>query len=174
MEDEEQIKPYGKRPIWQWIVLYVVIAVVIYGLVYYFILGKKNTYNLTSNTQSGSSYATPTQAMSSPTAAMKQKFSDSSNYQYAYKIFPGTLSATAKQALTGFAMTTKNMPDGSIQVTLTAQKPEYKTQQYIVKTGYSLYFIEMNLRDDNTAENEDMNLHDDSAVVVDSQGYIAQ
>ncbi len=31
---------YGKRPLWQWIAIYAVIAVVVYGLVYYFILAR--------------------------------------------------------------------------------------------------------------------------------------
>jgi hypothetical protein len=25
---------YGKRPVWQWILIYVVIAIVVYGLIY--------------------------------------------------------------------------------------------------------------------------------------------
>lgn len=36
---------YGKRPLWQWIVLYVVIAIVVYGLIYYFVSAKKGSYN---------------------------------------------------------------------------------------------------------------------------------
>lgn len=31
----EPVKNYGKRPLWQWIVIYVVIAIVVYGLIYY-------------------------------------------------------------------------------------------------------------------------------------------
>jgi len=31
---------YGKRPLWQWIVLYVIIGGLVYGLVYYFIVAK--------------------------------------------------------------------------------------------------------------------------------------
>jgi len=27
-------KGYGKRPLWQWVLLYIVIAIVVYGLVY--------------------------------------------------------------------------------------------------------------------------------------------
>lgn len=27
-------KGYGKRPIWQWIAIYIVVAVVVYGLIY--------------------------------------------------------------------------------------------------------------------------------------------
>lgn len=35
---------YGKRPLWQWIVLYVVIGLAIYGIIYYFLIaGKGNT-----------------------------------------------------------------------------------------------------------------------------------
>ncbi len=29
-------KGYGKRPVWQWVVIYLVVAVVVYGLIYYF------------------------------------------------------------------------------------------------------------------------------------------
>ncbi len=27
-------KGYGKRPVWQWVVIYLVVAVVVYGLIY--------------------------------------------------------------------------------------------------------------------------------------------
>lgn len=32
---------YGKRPIWQWVLIYIVVAVVVYGLVYYFFMNNK-------------------------------------------------------------------------------------------------------------------------------------
>lgn len=35
--DDSKSKPtkgYGKRPIWQWVAIYVVIAVIVYGLIY--------------------------------------------------------------------------------------------------------------------------------------------
>jgi hypothetical protein len=31
---EPQKKGYGKRPMWQWVLLYVIIAVIVYGAVY--------------------------------------------------------------------------------------------------------------------------------------------
>jgi len=40
----EQTAGYGKRPLWQWILLYVVIAAVVYGAFYYFVLAKNGTY----------------------------------------------------------------------------------------------------------------------------------
>lgn len=38
MPKTEEKKAYGKRPLWQWIVIYLIIAAVVYGLVYYFFL----------------------------------------------------------------------------------------------------------------------------------------
>lgn len=36
---------YGKRPLWQWILIYIVIGAIIYGLIYYFIFAKKGSYS---------------------------------------------------------------------------------------------------------------------------------
>lgn len=33
--NKESSKGYGKRPLWQWVVVYLVLAVIVYGLVYY-------------------------------------------------------------------------------------------------------------------------------------------
>jgi hypothetical protein len=168
MDDEQEQDGYGKRPLWQWVLLYIVIGVVIYGAVYYFISNKhQSDYNMSS-----SSIMKPTMTPK-PTAIM-QKFSDSSDFQYAYKIFPGAISVESKQAMSGFMMITKTLPDSSTQIVLTAQELGYTSQQYIVKPGDTLYFIERNLQDDNPQEDSDANSHDDTAVLVDSQGYIAQ
>lgn len=37
----------GKRPLWQWVLIYAVVGLVVYGLIYYFVLAKKggNVYN---------------------------------------------------------------------------------------------------------------------------------
>lgn len=32
--EQKPTKGYGKRPIWQWVVLYFIIAVIVYGLIY--------------------------------------------------------------------------------------------------------------------------------------------
>ena len=37
-EQPEKSSGYGKRPAWQWVLIYVVVAVVVYGLVYYFFM----------------------------------------------------------------------------------------------------------------------------------------
>ncbi|MBI4090191.1 MAG: hypothetical protein HY421_02195 [Candidatus Kerfeldbacteria bacterium] len=35
---------YGKRPLWQWIVIYLIIGAVVYGAIYYFAIAKKGGY----------------------------------------------------------------------------------------------------------------------------------
>lgn len=37
---------YGKRPLWQWIVLYLVIGGIVYAGIYYFFMSKDGGYNL--------------------------------------------------------------------------------------------------------------------------------
>jgi len=61
-EEEDQKKSYGKRPLWQWIVLYAVVAIVLYGAFYYFFIAKKGGYNNESSqyqTQQNTSQTTP-------------------------------------------------------------------------------------------------------------------
>jgi hypothetical protein len=36
-------KGYGKRPVWQWVLIYVVIAIVVYGLVYFLFIHKSGS-----------------------------------------------------------------------------------------------------------------------------------
>ncbi len=31
-------KGYGKRPVWQWVAIYLVVAAIVYGLIYYFFI----------------------------------------------------------------------------------------------------------------------------------------
>lgn len=43
-------KGYGKRPVWQWVLIYLVVGAIVYGLIYYFVLAKDGGYNSNSNT----------------------------------------------------------------------------------------------------------------------------
>lgn len=56
MADQEEKKEYGsgygKRPLWQWVVIYVIIGAIVYGLIYYVISAKNGGYN--NNPSSGS------------------------------------------------------------------------------------------------------------------------
>ena len=36
---------YGKRPLWQWLAIYIAVGAVVYFLIYYFVLAPKGAYN---------------------------------------------------------------------------------------------------------------------------------
>ncbi len=52
---------YGKRPLWQWIAIYLIIGLVVYGLIYYFVLAKKGgiNYGTTTSTPATQQQQTP-------------------------------------------------------------------------------------------------------------------
>lgn len=54
---------YGKRPLWQWVIIYLVIGGIIYAGIYYFFLSKKGGYTPPAN------QAQPTIEQSSPTSS---------------------------------------------------------------------------------------------------------
>lgn len=56
MENEPQKSGYGKRPLWQWIVLYLVIGAVAYAAIYYFVIAKKGGYDSNSSIENSSPY----------------------------------------------------------------------------------------------------------------------
>jgi hypothetical protein len=35
---QKQPQGYGKRPAWQWVVIYLIAAAIVYGLIYYFFM----------------------------------------------------------------------------------------------------------------------------------------
>ncbi len=49
MEEAKENYGYSKRPLWQWVVIYLIIGAVLYGLIYYFAVAKNGGYNSTSN-----------------------------------------------------------------------------------------------------------------------------
>lgn len=100
------------------------------------------------------------------------KFSDNPISSKAYLIAPvaGALSKDAQTALTGWTVTSTPNSDGTTTVTLTPKEAEDVQQQFTLKTGYKLYFIEMNLADDATGVDE--NRGDDMGVLVDDKGMV--
>lgn len=50
-QNQSSQKAYGKKPVWQWVAIYAVIGVVIYGLIYYFYLSKKQNSPYSSTSQ---------------------------------------------------------------------------------------------------------------------------
>lgn len=145
------------------------IILLIFLIILGFIVNKIFFSRKNTNLQTHQIAVTPSQI----TGNIQIKFQGSRYEQYAYKIGPGVLSESAKEALAGFTIRSKELPDRTTQVILQAQKKEYHTQTYLLKQGYSLYFIEESKNDDDPSSHTDATLEDDTAVLVDPQGFIA-
>jgi hypothetical protein len=37
---QKPVKGYGKRPMWQWVVIYLVVAIIVYSLIYFLFIHK--------------------------------------------------------------------------------------------------------------------------------------
>jgi hypothetical protein len=103
--------------------------------------------------------------------AASNKFSDQPYFNSSYLVSSDSLSPDAQQALSGFHLEKQTSPDGTTLISLKAQKPEYHDQQYNLKPGEQLYFIDKFLADDSGGERM---INDDTAVVVDSQGNVVE
>ena len=99
-------------------------------------------------------------------------FAGSPYFQYAYLISTPDLNAQTKNALAGFKLGTTQNTDGTVTYTLTTTKSGYFNQTYTVKPGEKLYFIERSLGDDDVTNDSDYALGDDTAIIVDANGYI--
>jgi len=48
---------YSKRPLWQWVVIYLVVGAIVYGVIYYFVFAKGGGYNNSTPSYGNSSYS---------------------------------------------------------------------------------------------------------------------
>jgi hypothetical protein len=115
--------------------------------------------------QSPAASATP-----APSGNVTSTQFDSWRYkQYAYQIYPGTLSSDAQKAISGFQLNIQDQ-GGSVVLQLKATSSRYTDATYTVDKANSAYFIETSFRDDPNDQEQD--LDDDGVVVVNQQGYI--
>ncbi len=103
-------------------------------------------------------------------SAPRVRLQDTPYMNYAYLISDNATSPQEDAALAGFQVQKQTLADGSLQVTLKALQPEYHDQTYMVQPGEKLYFIETSFGDDRSSQ--EYNLGDDTAVLVDADGYI--
>ena len=130
-----------------------------------------NGYNAPGNPPAASS---PVSSGSASSAAQKVKLSDTQYWRAAHLISGDSPDASAQRALAGFNVDKKVMGDGTTQITLTTTTPGYVNQSYTLQPGQQLYFIETSMGDDSTNPSQEFNLGDDTAVIVDAQGYVVQ
>ena len=86
----------------------------------------------------------------------------------AYQIWPGPVSSTARQALTGLAISVHNRGTG-LAVTAAA-RGQGAAATHLYRGGVRVFVVEASLGDD--SGNSDYSLGDDGLVVTDAQGRI--
>lgn len=64
---------YGKRPLWQWVIIYLIIGGIIYAGIYYFFIAKKGGYNQSGyQNQPATQQTSPTSVTESPTVQQSE------------------------------------------------------------------------------------------------------
>ena len=99
-------KSYGKRPLWQWLLLYAIVAIIVYGAFYYFVLAKKGGDSTTSNPYSNNQTVSPTEAMESSESSMEMMKINVSGSEFAFT--PSTINVKKGQKV---EITFKNTGD---------------------------------------------------------------
>ncbi len=105
--EEKKSGGYGKRPLWQWVAIYVVLGLIVYGLIYYFVFGKKGGYNAQT-----AQYPSPTEVM---------------------KVTPSITSSPSSEMTVVLAEENKSGESG----TATLKEVEGKTVVTLTLTGYA-------------------------------------
>ena len=59
-QQKQSLNGYGKRPLWQWIIFYVIVGGLIYALIYYFIIAKHGGYGSTTYRSPSTNTTVPT------------------------------------------------------------------------------------------------------------------
>jgi hypothetical protein len=104
-----------------------------------------------------------------PSASAGPLLSSEPFASYAYQVWPGTLNAAARQAMTGLSVSASRVRDGiSVKAGVNGQPAAAHTYP----GGTRVYVVETSLGDDSNSS--DYNLGDDSLVVTDARGRILQ
>lgn len=104
-------------------------------------------------------------------AKLGPALSGSQYAQYAYRVYPGPVSASAQQATAGYSITTKLSGDTVVVVVSTAgSSTELSRKTYAAAD--SVYFIEANFGDDSGVT--ELNPGDDGLIVTNPAGLIVE
>ena len=162
-------------------ILIIVGIAVLAGFSLHFFSGRgenERVEHVTNNLGAGPAQPNP-QNPSGPAAAPKDrktasttKLADTQYAPYSYLVSGDTLDAQAQRAISGFTLLKDTLSDGLTKITLKATVSRYRDQAYTLHSGEQLYFIETSFGDD--PGNQEFSLSDDTAVVVDKDGYIVR
>jgi hypothetical protein len=125
----------------------------------------------TPSTAGGGSAAGPSRPAPSPSAGggAGPLLGSEPYAAYAFQVWPGTPSATAKQAMTGLTISATRQGHG---ITVKAGANGQPVAAHTYANGARVYVVESSLGDDSGSS--DYNLGDDGLVVTDATGRVVQ
>ena len=127
----------------------------------------------TSTTTGGS--PSPTRGSTPPTTSPPSKLGpalSSTQYaSYAFRIYPGPVSASAQQAMAGYSIRTE-LSGSNVVVVVSVPGSSQSPSRTTYLAADSVYFIEANLGDDSGAT--ELNPGDDGLIVTNPQGRIVE
>ena len=143
----------------------------------YLLWGRNSSYRGMMQTASGASGTMPAAGPNARGGRQMmltkgQVLKNSPIFQYAYQLVPGPIPDATKKAMTGFSVQEAAQPDGSTLVTLMPKDSEDQKQEYTVKKGQMLYFIEQTPADDQADKDLDLNYRDDYGIITDGNGIV--
>ena len=119
---------------------------------------------------SASPAATPAPSPS-PSSSLGPLLSSTPYAAYTYRIYPGTPSASTRQALAGFSFTARLVAK-SVDFTLFESGSTQPTENKTYPASDRIYFVEASLGDD--SGNAEYNFGDDGVVVTTASGHVVQ
>jgi hypothetical protein len=123
-------------------------------------------------TPASSPSASPTATPAASASASLGPLLSSTPYAaYTYRIYPGTPSASTRQALAGFSFTARLVAK-SVDFTLFESGSTQPTENKTYPASDHIYFVEASLGDD--SGNAEYNFGDDGVVVTNTSGHVVQ
>ena len=121
------------------------------------------------NSTSGSTSSTS--STTSPPTKLGPALSSSQYAQYAYRIYPGSVSASTQQAMAGYTISTKlSGPNVVVAVSSVGSSQAPSKRSY--PAADKVYFIETSFGDDSGVT--ELNPGDDGLIVTNPQGLIVE
>jgi hypothetical protein len=154
----------------------ILISVLVVGGAYYLSTKSSKGYNSNNSNQAQQTVQKSQQPAKENSISIKgTKLADNQMLgPHSYLIYPLTdgMSAEAKAALTGWKVTTVKKTDGSAMITLAPDNTEQEDhkQEFTVLKGQKLYFVELNLQDDQNGQ--DYKWIDDVGILTDENDVI--
>jgi len=118
-----------------------------------------------------SSTSGSTSSTTSPPTKLGPALSSSQYAQYAYRIYPGSVSASAQQAMAGYSVSTK-LSGANVVVSVSSVGSSQAPSQRSYSAADKVYFIEANFGDDSGVT--ELNPGDDGLIVTNPQGLIVE